>query len=483
VTGSCFTNPFRFTDTTRTNYGAVDSWTWDFGDLTTLADTSHIQNPSWTFATPGSKTARLVVTNSKGCVASKDVTFDVFDKPQITLAFRDTLICRNDAVQLNASGTGVWSWTPLFNISNPNSPNPTVNPPTTRWYYVKLNDQGCINTDSVQVRVVANVTLQARGDTTICLTDAVQLDANSDGLQFSWTPSSTLNDPNIRNPIATPDQALTRYTVTATIGSCSAVDFVDISTVPYPLALAGPDDTVCYNTSTQLNASHDGSSFSWSPITYLSNPNILNPIVTAPRTTQYVFTVYDTVGCPKPGRDTIIVYVSPKLSPFAGRDTTVVINQPLQFNATGGVSYLWIPSTGLNNPNISNPVGIYGPEIDTIRYKVIIWNAIGCPDSAYVTVRVFKTFPTIFVPTAFTPNGDGLNDVIRPIAVGIKKINSFNIYNRWGQLVFSTTVNGLGWDGRIAGKPQGSAVFVWTVSAVDYLDRKYNAKGTVTLIR
>jgi gliding motility-associated-like protein len=386
-------------------------------------------------------------------------------------------------VQLNASGTGTWFWTPNQNISSQTTPNPTVNPPNSTWYYVTLDDRGCQNRDSVQVRVVANVTLQARADTTICLGDQVQLSASSDGLSFQWSPAATLNDPNIKDPIATPVQPLTTYQVVATIGSCTAMDNVNVYTVPYPLALAGPDDSVCYNTATQLNASHDGISFSWSPITYLSNPNILNPIVTPPRTTSYVLTVYDTVGCPKPGRDTITVYVSPKFSPFAGKDTTVIVNQPLQFNASGGVSYFWIPSTGLSDPTIFNPVGIYGAEIDTIRYKVIISNAIGCPDSAYVTVRVFKTVPTVFVPTAFTPNGNGLNDVVRPIAVGIQKINYFNIYNRWGQLVFSTTVNGQGWDGRIKGKDQSSAVFVWTVSAIDYLGKKYFAKGTVTLIR
>jgi gliding motility-associated-like protein len=100
-----------------------------------------------------------------------------------------------------------------------------------------------------------------------------------------------------------------------------------------------------------------------------------------------------------------------------------------------------------------------------------------------VLVTVFKTKPTVFVPTAFTPNNDGRNDVIRPIAVGIAQIKVFSIYNRWGQLVFTTTVNGHGWDGRIAGKPQGSGVFVWMVEAIDYLGTKFFQKGTVALIR
>jgi gliding motility-associated-like protein len=132
---------------------------------------------------------------------------------------------------------------------------------------------------------------------------------------------------------------------------------------------------------------------------------------------------------------------------------------------------------------IKNPIGQYGPEIDSVRYTVLVFDDAGCLDSAHVKVKVFKTNPYVFVPTAFTPNGDGLNDMVRPIAVGVKQINYFSIYNRWGQLVFKTSINGKGWDGTVQGKKQGSNVFVWMVSAIDYLDKPIFLKGTVTLIR
>jgi gliding motility-associated-like protein len=97
---------------------------------------------------------------------------------------------------------------------------------------------------------------------------------------------------------------------------------------------------------------------------------------------------------------------------------------------------------------------------------------------------VWKTDPYIFVPTAFTPNNDGKNDVFRPIAVGMSKINYFSVYNRWGQLLFTTKTNAKdGWDGRIDGRLQNTGVFVWMVSAVDYLGKSFFLKGTVTLIR
>ncbi|MCB0776788.1 MAG: gliding motility-associated C-terminal domain-containing protein [Chitinophagaceae bacterium] len=487
VNGSCFLNPFQFTDLTTTNYGVVDSWSWNFGDLSTTGDTSHQQNPQWTYPDPGTRDITFIVTNSKGCRDTVQQTVNVLDKPLINLGFADTLICNGDVLQLSSSGSGnvpgTFSWTPTTNMTGANTATPTVSPTITTWYYVMLNENGCVNTDSVRVRVVDFVTLQAIPDTTICLGDDVQLGASSDGLQFSWTPTATLNNPFIINPVATPTNNTILYQVTAVIGGCSATDDVLVTTVPYPVAAAGPDDSVCYNSPAQLNASINGSSFVWTPANYLDNPNLLNPVATPPRTTQYVLSAYDTQGCPKPGRDTVVVYVYPKVNAFAGRDTVVVVGQPLQFNGSGGLNYHWSPSTYLSDPDISNPVGIYDAAVDSIQYKLVVTDEIGCADSAYVTVKVFKTNPYVFVPTAFTPNNDGLNDILRPIPVGVEKINYFNIYNRWGQLVYSTSVHGTGWDGRISGRDQNSGVFVWMVSAVDYTGRTLFFKGTVTLIR
>ena len=104
-------------------------------------------------------------------------------------------ICVPDALQLQASGTGTFSWTPPLNIVNSNTATPTVNPSTTTYYHVQLDQFGCINNDSVRVRVVSLVTLSTRPDTTICLTDSVQLNIVSDGLRYLWDPSATLNDP------------------------------------------------------------------------------------------------------------------------------------------------------------------------------------------------------------------------------------------------------------------------------------------------
>lgn len=482
TTGICIANPVLFNDRSTSVFGVVNSWQWDFGDANSITDISTNQDSAWQYSSIGPKNIRLIVGDTRGCLDTIIKSVTIIDKPPITLAFRDTLICVPDALQLQASGTGNFSWTPTSNIVNANTATPTVNPTTTTWYHVQLDEQGCINNDSVQVRVVTFVTLAAMPDTTICLTDTAQLRVVSDGLRYQWTPAATLNNSTLKNPIARPT-ATTTYQVIARIGSCVATDDVIVNTVPYPVANAGNDTLICYNTPAYLHGSHDGSSFVWTPISSLINGNTLTPTAYPARTTPYVLSSYDTKGCPKPGRDTVLVTVLPKIIPFAGNDTAVIVGQPLQLNAQGGTRYVWSPATGLNNPNINNPVGIYSGNIDSITYVVSVYNQAGCVDTDTIKVKVFKTGPTVFVPSAFTPNGDGLNDVLRPIAVGIREIKYFSVFNRWGQMVFNTTTNGQGWDGRIGGALQSTNVFVWMVSAIDYTGKPLFLKGTFTLIR
>jgi len=480
--GICVTKPTSFTDATTTVYGIVSGWRWDFGELPVSNDTSRLRNPVYSYPNVGVKDVQLIVQSSKGCIDTVTKAITIIDKPPITLPFRDTLICNIDTLQLAASGSGVFSWTPNYNIILANTANPLVYPKTTTWYKVLLDDNGCVNTDSIRVRVTDRVNLTVRPDTTYCAGDGVQLYATTNGLQFSWTPNLSLSNPNIINPIVNPP-ATTTYQLTAKVGKCSSTDDVTVFPVPYPLVNAGPDVSICYNTSVQLNASIVANSFFWRPQGSLSNPNILNPIAHPASTTKYILTATDVLGCPKPSFDTVVVTVLPKVKASAGRDTMIVFGQPLQLNASGGENYLWRPSEYLNNTSISNPVARINSPIDSIRYKVFVTDQLGCLDSATILVKIFRTNPQIFVPTGFTPNGDGRNDVLKPIAVGIERIEYFRVYNRWGQLVFSTTVNGQGWNGEIGGKPQTTNTYVWLVKGVDYTGKPVFQKGTATLIR
>lgn len=478
--GGCKDFPVQFFDATATTYGVPTGWRWDFGDPATLADTSQAQNPQWLYQTPGLKPVRFIVGNTKGCIDTVYRDVLVFEKPPITLPFDDTLICSIDTLQLGASGNGNFSWGPAYNIFNENTATPSVYPKTTTDYIVTLNDRGCINRDTVKVRVVDFVTLSAPIDTTICLTDSVVLRPTTDGLKFLWSPAATLDDPTKMNPVAVPVDPVTEYAVTASIGKCNASDTVIVRTVPYPGADAGPPITICYDDTTQLNGQMAGSSFTWTPSNTLINANTLTPLAFPLRTTQYILTVTDVLGCPKPGRDTVIVTVRPPIVAFAGNDTAVVVGQPLQLNATGGILYTWSPPTGLNRTDVPDPVAVLN---DNMTYVVRAYTPEDCEGYDTINILVFKTRPDIFVPNAFTP-GRRTNNLFRPAKTpGISKLDFFRVYNRWGQLVYSTTEIGPGWDGTIAGKPQDSGTYVWIVQGTDFTGKRVFKKGTMVLIR
>ena len=478
VDGKCINSTIYFIDKSTTNYGAVNSWSWKFGDPATQGDTSKIKNPDYVYKKAGSYSVELQVTSTMGCNKNITKTINIVEKPTFSVT-NDTLICNIDDLQLNAFGTGRIVWSPNYNISDVNSFNPVVSPKVPTTYYATLFESpGCVATDSVKVDVVSKVSINAGRDTTICLTDTIRLNTISNALHYSWSNANTLSDNESKNPFATPE-ATTTYTVTGTIGKCSATDRVTVRTVPYPNANAGNDATICASESYQLNVS-GGSLYSWSPTIFLDNANIPNPVTTPDESVQYIVEVKDVLGCPKPVFDTILITVEKLVADAGPRDTSIVINQPLQLNATGAETFTWSPAKGLNNPNIGNPVALLS---ESQQYILKISSAAGCTAYDTIDVKVYKIKPGLYVPNAFTPDGDGLNDIFQPVLVGMRSLNYFRVYNRAGLLVYSTNVQNKGWDGTFQGRPQDAGVFVWMVEGEDYLGNKVFEKGSLMLIR
>ncbi len=483
VNGSCVLSALQFIDTSTTKYGFVNSWSWNFGDESSNADTSHMQNPSWKYSSIGIKKVTVTIQTNKGCSTTLHQDVEVLDKPIIKKGFADTLICSRrpiqDSLMLSATGFGEFSWTPTGDMINSNTNTPIVFPTQTTTYIVELNENGCVNFDSVRVRVVDHVTLDAGPDTTICLTDQVKFNPVTDGLAFSWSPALTLDHSNIEYPVATP-KGTTIYQLTSRIGKCFTTDNVTITTVPYPSAYAGADTAKCFVDTLQLNGKIKGSSFAWSPAYGLSSTTILNPLAYPFKTTSYVLTVYDVLGCPKPGKDTIVITVRPPVDAFAGNDTVAVVNQPITLTATGAQFYLWTPPTHLNNNTLQSPTAIFSNS-GIYAYSVKVYTAENCFATDSIHIKVFNSAPNIFVPNAFTP-GEGQNNLFRPVPVGISRIDYFRVYNRWGNLVFSSN-DGSGWNGMVGGKMQAADTYVWVVQGRDFTGKIIHKKGSVVLIR
>ncbi len=493
VTGYCFQNPFLFNNTTIAQYGFVDSVYWDFGETSLNNDTSTLKNASYKYLTPGDRTVTFYAHSSKGCEDTISKIVTVFDKPSISLPFKDTLICSIDTLQLLSSSNGKsYNWSPNTYILNSNSHNPFVFPKDTTLYVLTVTDNGCINRDTIKVNVLDFITVDAGPNSNVCLTDSFKMQTNSYALSYVWTPALTLNDSTLKYPFATPTQKATTYYVKANLGKCQDRDSVTLFTFPYPTVTVSNDTSICLGQNVQISGTFTGDTFTWSPSNSLSDGTILNPVASPDFTTKYLLTANYLSGCLKPVTDTVEVEVIQPFSVFAGRDTSVVIGQPLQLQALASNSinknYAWtsIPTTGtqfLNNTNIANPIATFSPLFDSVKYIVRAYTKEDCFAKDTVKITIYKTAPDLFVPDAFTPNADGKNDIIKPIPVGITKLNYFNIYNRWGAMLFTTSEINKGWDGRVNGKIQNSGTFIYTVEGVDYLGKIITKKGTVVLIR
>lgn len=351
-------------------------------------------------------------------------------------------------------------------------------------YTVTIKDNlGCTFTvPNVVVNLTDDLTYTAPPAATICEGSSTQLQVVSNALQYSWAPATGLSSPSVANPIASPTTT-TNYIVTVTYGRCSADIPVTINVNAAPVPNAGADGFICYGQTYQLQAS-GGVNYKWTPPLYLSDPNIPNPIVTPDRTTTYSLSVTDANGCPSLISDDVTVDVTPPIKvttfPF---DTVTYEGDQFQMLATSvATDYIWTPTTGLSNPAIPNPVVTAGAVGDMIIYKVTASTQAGCKGEGFVRLRVYKG-PELYTPTAFTPNGDGKNDKFYPFPVGISEIKYFKVFNRWGQLLFSTTRVNDGWDGRSGGVEQASGVYVWRAEAVTEDNKVISKQGTVVLIR
>jgi gliding motility-associated-like protein len=438
-------------------------------------------NNTFSGLTSGSYT--VTVKDVNGLTNTTIVTVNNFPAPEISVV-GDAASCFNNDGNITitaSSGTSPFQ----FSIDEMNfqSNNVFSNVSSGNYTATIEDSKGCTATRPVTILLADNLSLATGNDITLCEGNSTVLVASSNGTNFSWSPSGSLNDATTLTPTATPS-ITTKYYVTAKLGVCSAEDSVMIFVNPAPIADAGKDTTICFGQSVQLNG-NGGMTYMWSPPTYLNNPNINNPEVNKPENSiSYDLNVIDVNGCKSLSSSTVNITVTPPAKVFAGNDTTVAIGEPLQLNAvdinnSGFIQYSWSPSYGLDNNSIANPV-LIGEK--NISYTVTATTPAGCVGTDEINIKVYQG-PEIYVPKGFTPNGDGKNDLLRAIPVGIKEFKYFAVYNRWGQRVFFTKDPSRGWDGTVNGVLQDVSAFVWIANGVDYKGNIIQRKGTVMLIR
>lgn len=434
-------------------------------------------------------------TVSYNLYVSNGICTDTFHQKMIVYdlsvdAGPDVLICTGSVVlSATTPDTNVffqWSDNPAFTNTlntSPSDPTCIVTLNTPQYYYVKVYNALCSAYDSVyldQLIKFSSVNIQDPSCTGFCDgVVTVTLLGGTPPYQYQWSNSSSTT-----NQATGLCAGTFSVTITDNLGCYGVSQFTLVD--PPPLisnayALNAPCKEVC------IGKGYANPSGGNPPYSYLwddSRHQTGNPADSlCPGT--YKVTITDSKGCKS--YDQVVVEDSSiyiKISITVAKDT-LFEGQSVQLNATylgPGYSYQWEPPKWLSNPKIHNPISTpYG----TISYIVVVKDIWGCifTDTVFLTVlEVFCEDPYIFVPNAFTPNGDDKNDILYLYTLYADEIY-FAIYSRLGEKVFETTNKNVGWDGTFKGRDVDPGVFDYYLEVRCYNQRQFKKKGNITLIR
>ena len=361
------------------------------------------------------------------------------------------------------------------------SPPPSVGT-TIAVEVIPYNGYGCLDTLYARLVDTLSITANAGRDTVSCNHNAVLIGANSKpGTVYNWSPATTLNNPNIANPLAAPDVTTTYVLSTRHDGGgCRSKDTVVVkaSTLNDSMQLIGKAIYCIDRGDSSILVVQPTDSIQW-----FKNGRAIQGADQAKyrviETGSYYALLFNKDGCSlaTTKKDILI----DKAIPGARYPVQyAIIDLPLSLQARQfGETAVWRPVNNLDNPESYTPAF---RGISDQLYTIEITTNTGC---ITVDTQLVKTVThaEIYVPSAFTPNNDGLNDLLRPTLMGIKELRYFRIFNRWGRLLFEAKANGSGWDGKLKGSPLPTQVIVWIAEGIGVDGNIYMRKGTSTLLR
>lgn len=472
------------------------------------------------------KPGTYYVTTKDACGEIFSDTVTVVSHPPIPFdAGPDISICENDTATITAPpGFLHYQWT-SYNISADTDRVVKVFPAMSFMYKVIAEKTpGCFASDSLLVTVNQVPAINLGNDTSFCMNQSVVLDAGSGFDRYEW------NTGEMTEKIVVKQQG--SFAVKATLNGCSAYDTMKVVNVyPLPSFSLGNDTALCEGQQLQYNFNLPNALYTWSTGNTL-NTQIINQSGT------YWLQVTQT-GCAN--TDTIEVQYTP--SPFValGNDTTICEKQTLQLDAfNNNAVYLWqdgskasgylVKSAGtyfvtvdLNNCTVSDTINILykaapfftlgkdsflcsgqqyvlkplintnasllwqdgssAPSFTVVKDGIYFLTATDECGSYTDSVTITTGICDIMMPSAFTPNSDGLNDVFRvKYPFPVKQFN-MDIYDRFGEKVFETNDISKGWDGTWKGVPNLQGTYVWVISFIDINNKQQQLKGLVTLLR
>ena len=461
-----------------------------------------------TWVLPVQTTTYTVTASYPGCPEiSRQVTVSIEPNPLVNIVMNDTALCVTEPVPLLATvdppnSPYNYSWAPVDgNIDNPGalSPNFYYNGSGVFSYTLSVTTpHGCLGTDSITIEAFPGIIGDIRiSDTSVCTNDFLQLDvivtpqSMEATSSYQWSPGTYLSDPQAMEPTyhTTIDQGATYvYTMISTnTYGCHDTDQITIHAIKIPDIYLMPDTALCLHEPLQIkmDVGPDGGTYSseWTPSTHLDNANAQEPYFWTTFNTDhadytyYVKVTESTWGCFS--RDTLHIHTYPHVFLESIDDQIVKYGDRVQLWADNALYYVWTPTTHLDNPNIKAPTA---NGLEPVEYTVIGINEWGCRDTNQVNVNIDYTMDE-FVPSVFSPNGDGKNDIFRLVNMKHQKVTEFRVFNRWGKEIYNNPDNTKGWDGTYKGTPQDPGTYSYLIRVAIPDGKQKIYQGNVTLVR
>lgn len=402
------------------------------------------------------------VTDSCGNILRDSVLVNEFSYP--INAGPDRVKCNLDTIHLTAPpGFLNYEWSNNYNLSSPTGATVVVNPLMDTAYYLKAEKfAGCYSFDTIRVKVNVSPRIQLGADTSICADKFVVFDAGPGFSQYQWNNG-------VSNRTLTANKVGVYIVAATTAEGCVSGDTVRIfNTWPLPVVTIVGEQTLCENGTRVLDAGNfpSGSVYTW-------NTGNNTRTITVNQTGLYTVVVRDDRGCETQDDFRIERIVKPPAN-FLSSDTAICTYGKLFLQPLGVYNnYLWNTGDGSRNITITKP-GYYWLEVT---------DANQCVGRDTIIVKQKDCLKGLFVPTAFTPNQDGRNDIFRALIFGNVKSFEFSIFNRWGQMIFRTQDPAKGWDGTIGGRVQNTGTFTWLCKYQFEGEAVRVEKGSFTVIR
>lgn len=463
-------------DSVQLSVSGANKYLWNNG---VLLNNDTIFNP---IAMPITNVS-FIVTGFIGTCSNKD-TISINIVTITPDAGLNQSICVGDSVQLNASGGTKYEWLSNNSLNDTSIYNPIAKPLINTKYYVLVSNGVCKQKlDSVQVFITNTLITNAGKDVSLCKNDSVQL-FGSGGNSFIWNPSIGLSQNNVPNPFARP-KITTQYILKSVAGICTSEDTIIITVNEIPTLDLGLDKTICIGETYLVNAISDADKFTWNPAQFLDNNSLKNPTIKPNNDIKYLVKAENSLtNCFV--IDTLNIYVNkPKanftVSTSSGHTPLTILfkNNSLPIN----INSFWTFGN-TENSNLLNPKTIF-TKAGKYNVKLLVTDAIGCKDSAFEEITVYDDL-VIYIPNAFTPNNDLLNDFFMLKLSDIKQVINVkgSIWNRWGELIYEYSYpDNNGWDGTYNGNPCSDGVYYYLFEIGTINNEIFKYRGSFTLLR